>query len=489
MKDPFKFFFDKTETETHVPNRDLFFHAAGLAGQNMTYGFTNNWWFLFCNDILHIESKKVGTIQAVNKLWDAVNDPLIGSFVDKHRFKSGEKLRPYLLITPPFIGILSALMFMIFSANVTVSVVIMVVLYFLWDLFYSFQDTALWGILAVSSPYSEERSRVAQWISIGAGAGSALVGLFPLMKGENVLNALHMTPAGMYLVGGLIFGLGGEMISFMAYRQKERVRSESRKGDSLKDIFRGLFQNKVLLTISLARLLQQVTPALDWEHFFVSSVEYNVGSMHIDGGTAQFLYGLLIGIPGAFCMFAATKIAEKMGGMKKLLVVSQILSIGLRVICYFIGYQSIGQMAAVMVLMAVVSIPCNMMDIAHRSLTGDSIDYVEWKTGVRNEGISFSIQNFISKMQSSASALIKGFILDMLKYDDRLDKNKQNPVYLKWQWPIFMLGPVIGSVLYLIVISFVKDDKELKATVERELKERRAALAAGNAERMTLPKE
>ncbi len=477
MKNPVKFFFDKTETDTHIPNRDLLFHAAGLAGQNMTYGFTNNWWFLFCNDILHIDSKNVGMIQSVSKLWDAVNDPLIGSFVDKHRFKNGEKLRPYLLITPAFIGILSALMFMSFSSNAFVSLLIMLVLYFFWDLVYSFQDTALWGIMAVSSPHSEERARVAQWISIGAGAGSALVGIFPMLKGENVLNALNMTPAGMYLAGGIFFGLGGELISLMAYRQKERVRSESQKGDSLKDIFRGLFQNKVLLTISLARFLQQVTPVLDWEHFFVSSVEYNVGSMHIDGGTAQFLYGLLIGAPGALCMFAATKIAKKMGGMKKLLIISQILSIGLRVVCYFIGYQSIGQMAVVMVLMAVVSIPCNMMDIAHRSLTSDSIDYIEWKTGVRNEGISFSIQNFISKMQSSASSLIKGFILNALRYDSYVDKNKQNPVYLKWQWPIFMLGPVIGSVFYLITISFVKDDKDLKAKVEKELRERREALA------------
>lgn len=480
MKNPVKFFFDKTETDTHVPNIDLTFHAIGLAGQNMTYGFTNNWWFLFCNDILHVDPKQVGLIQSLSKLWDAVNDPLIGSFVDKHRFKNGEKMRPYLLLTPPFIGILSALMFMSFSTNAVTSLLIMLVLYFLWDLFYSFQDTALWGILAVSSPHSEERSRVAQWISIGAGAGSALVGIFPLMKGENVLNALNMTPAGMYLVGGIFFGLGGQLLSLMAYRQKERVRSEGQKGDSLKDIFHGLFQNKVLLLISLARFLQQATPVLDWEHFFLSSVEYNAGSMHIDGGTAQFLYGLLIGIPGALCMFVATKIAEKAGGMKKLLILSQILSIGLRVVCYFIGYQSLGQMAAVMVLMSVVSIPGNMMDIAHRSLTSDSIDYIEWKTGVRNEGISFSIQNFISKMQSSATSLIKGFILNALKYDSYVDKNKQNPVYLKWQWPIFMLGPVIGAINYLIVISFVKDDKELKAKVERELKERREALQTAN---------
>ena len=475
MKNPIAFLFDKTETETHVPNRDILCHAVGLAGQNMTYGYTNGWWFLFCNDILHISPKQVGLMQSISKCWDAVNDPLIGSLVDRHRFKSGEKLRPYLIITPPFIGIFSMLMFMRFTSDTTAALIIMFALYFFWDLTYSFQDTALWGILAVSSPHSQERSRVAQWISIGAGAGNALVGLFPMMKGENVLNALRMTPAGMYMLGGVIFGLGGELISMAAYKQKERISVPSQQGDSIKDIFYGLFQNRTLLLISLARFLQQVTPVLDWEHFFVSSVSYDTGKFSIDGGTAQFLYGLLTGIPGSACMFAAAKLADKIGGMKKLLVISQITAIVLRIAAYFVGFETLPKMIIVMLLISIVQIPANSMDIAHRSLTSDSIDYVEWKTGIRNEGISFSVQNFISKMQSSASSLIKGLILNALGYDSYTDKNKQNPVYMKWQWPIFMLGPVFGAVMYLIVISFIKDDREMRDRVEKELAERRAA--------------
>lgn len=480
LQNPIKFFFSKEAPEGCVPNRDLTAHAAGLAGQNMTYGFISNWWFTFCNDILGIAPEKVGWVTSVSRVWDAVNDPLIGSLVDRHRFKSGEKLRPYTLYTPPAIGILSALMFVAFPVKPALTLAIMMALYFFWDLTYSFQDVALWGMIAVSSPHSEERGRVAQWISIGAGAGSAIVGIFPNLLGDNMLNALHTTPKYMYLFGGIFFGLGGELISMLAYRQKERIRTGGDKADSVKDIFYGLSQNKVLLTISLARFLQQCTPVLDWIHFFESSVSYDVGGTHIDGGNAQFLYGLLVGIPGALCLFAATKIVKKIGGMKRLLIVSQILSIGIRIIAFFVGYQSIGRMICVMALMSVVQIPANMMDIAHRSLTSDSIDYVEWKTGVRNEGISFSVQNFISKMQAAVSALIKGYILKFLGYDASLKKYSQNPVYMKWQWPIFMLGPVFGAVLYLITISFVRDDRELKQTVERELKERRELRNAGN---------
>lgn len=483
LKNPFKFFFSKQAEEGCVPNIDLFAHSVGLCGQNMTYSFVSSWWFTFCIDILGVDPSKVGIITFISRLWDAVNDPVIGSLVDKFRFKSGEKLRPYTLITPPVIGILSLLMFVKFSFAPGIILALMMVLYFFWDLTYSFQDVALWGLISVCSPHSEERTRVAQWISIGAGAGAALVGLFPNMIGDNVLNALNTTPAAMYLVGGIIFGLGGELLSMSAHRQKERITAETEKADTLKDIFSGLMHNKVLLTISLARFLQQVTPVLDWVHFFESSVSYDIGSFHIDGGNAQFLFGLITGIPGTFCMFAATRIVDKVGGRKRLLVSSQIVAIIMRVISYFVGYKSIWQMAIVMVLYSVMQIPAMMMDICHRSLISDSIDYVEWKTGVRNEGISFSIQNFISKMQSAVTSYIKGAILSALKYDQKIDrKYNQNATYIKWQWPIFMLGPVVGALMYLIVISFVKDDKELKERVERELKERREQRAAQKAE-------
>ena len=477
MKNPIKFFFSKDAPEGYVPNRDLFAHAAGLAGQNMTYGYISTWWFTFCTDILKIPSERVGLITSISRVWDAVNDPLIGGLIDKHRFKSGEKLRPYTILTPPIIGVLSALMFVAYPTKAAVTIFIMMALYFFWDLSYSFQDVALWGMIAVSSPHSEERSRVAQWVSIGGGAGGAIVGIFPNLLGDNMLNALHTTPTMVYLFGGIVFGLGGEMISMLAHKQRERVVGDPQKGDGIKEIFGGLAQNKVLLTISLARFLQQVTPALDWIHFFESSVSYDIGNIHIDGGNAYFLYGLLVGIPGALCMFAATKIAKKVGGMKKLLIISQIMSIVIRFISFFVGYQTLGRMIVVMVLMSVVQIPASMMDIAHRSLTSDSIDYVEWKTGVRNEGISFSVQNFISKMQSAVSSIIKGYILKFLCYDATQKKYNQNATYMKWQWPIFMLGPVFGAVLYLITILFVDDNPERKEKIERELKERRLAEA------------
>ena len=463
------------EKQKYVKNGRLLSYAVGLGGQNLSYGFISQWLFYYLTSVVGVNSKIVGLMTSITRTWDSINDPIVGALVDRHRFRNGEKLRPYLLATPPIIGVLTALMFFKIGSNITASIIIIFACYLLWDLFYSFQDVALWGMVALSSPHSEERAKVSQWVSIGAGAGATLVMAFQILRSV-MSNSLGMDDFKIFAFFGLVFGLGGELISMFAHRMKEAV-DVPRSKESLFEAIFVLRHNKTLLLISAARFFKDAFGTmLPWAYFFESRESFNFGFATFDGGTSQVVYSVLMGIPGALSMFFAAKVSDKVGGMKRILIIAQTTAIVLRTICYFIGFDSLGSMYAVIALMAIVAIPTNMMDIAHRSLTSDSIDEVELKTGKRTEGISFSIQNFISKISSAANSLISGYILSWLKYDNTKKNYLQGSLYMKWQWPIFIAGPIIGEILYLIVISFVRDDPEARAQVEAQLLERRKAL-------------
>lgn len=93
------------------------------------------------------------------------------------------------------------------------------------------------------------------------------------------------------------------------------------------------------------------------------------------------------------------------------------------------------------------------------------------------------MQNFVSKLISAVPKFIQGYVLKFLGFDQNI-KHAANqtvinaqvaPLFLKYRWHLFILGPAIGSALYLIVILFLKDDKEHVAEVERLLKEKRAS--------------
>lgn len=456
-----------------VPNKRLFAYAAAIAGQNMNYQFINSWLFYFCNNILKIKAEYVGYITGISRIWDAVNDPLVGALIDRHTFKkTGEKLRPFLLLLPPIIGIMSLLMFVDMGLGGVGTVVFILACYLTWDVVYSMQDVSLWGMMSLSSPHSEERARVAQWTALGVTAGCAITGLFPMAR-DLMLNSFGMSDKKTFLIGAAVLGLGGQLVSLLGGFMKEQVKNEEAAKESLFEAIFVLRHNKTMMLISLARILEYVKLTVPWQYFFESQVFYKVGGMDIGGGTAQFIYSGLTGAPGTFAMFAATKIVNAVGGMKKILVLAQVSSIVLRIVSFFIGFKSIWSMLAVILIMGLQGIPANMMNIAHRSLMSDSIDYVEYTTGKRTEGITFSMQNFATKIGDALALLINGQILKIVKYDEKIAMTAQNAVFMKWQWPLFILGPAVGAVLYLIVIMFVKDDKEQQKMIEAELKKRR----------------
>lgn len=485
------FMFSREESETKVANDRLLSYAAGLTGQNMTYNFVSNRLFVYLNTILKIPSEKTGWITGVSTLWDAINDPLVGGLIDRRKHKPGMKMRPFLLWTPAIIGILVFLMFIDFGLPEAQTIAFVLVLYILFDVFYSLQDISIWGIAAMSSPDSVERRRVIQWISIAAGFGGTIASLFPTIKDLFVKSEI-MSEKHTYIFGAAIFGLGGMIIAMLAYRMKEKVEPDDaeEKSSILKDIM-DLRHNKTLIIVCLARTVQSISLALPWEYFFeTQGLAYKLGNTEISGGRAQVVYGFIMGIPGAFAMFFAVKLINKLGGNKKLLVFSEAITIVARLLAFFVGandrFLNIGSLAVVMLLLGTAQIFTNMKDIAHRSLLTNSIDEVELKTGKRTEGIVFSMQNFVSKLTGAIPKFIQGYFLKWLGFDANIKVasnqtviNAQTaPRFLKYRWHHFILGPAIGSVLYLIVILLLdNDDAEHMAEVEQALKEKRAAAA------------
>lgn len=477
------FFSKEASGEGNVPNRELFNFATGLTGQNIAYSFQSGWLNYFCVNLLHIDSRKVGSIFFASQFWDAVNDPVIGSFIDRHRFKSGEKLRPFLLYTPPIIGALTALMFLQVPFNSTGRLFYILLLYLIWDFIYSVEDVALWGLVAVASPNSDERGRVAQWVSIGAGAGGTIAGAFSFIR--DMLLGAGLEDRYIFMIFAVLFGLGGQLLAMRAHKVKERVRSApAKKGEeSLRETLSMLFKNKKLLIISIARFLGNTFPKVGAIYFFENCMSLKIGSIEIGGGMMNTVFPLLAGIPGAAAIFFANKIAIRIGGMKRLLIVAKVMETACRVLSFIIGlnggYNTPWKLVLILLLHAAMNIPCSMMDIGHRALTSDGIDELELKTGKRSEGVAFSTQNFVSKMNNGVTSLIEGFVLSALGYDSKLkDAGKpQSAKFLKWQWPLYVLSPAIGSLLYVIAISFLKDDRNMQAEISRQLIARREAQA------------
>lgn len=463
-----------------VPRKEGLWFAAGVAGQNISCGLVSGWFYYFCTDVAYYDMRVIAFVLTFARIWDAVNDPLMGVLIDRHRFKNGEKLRPWLKLTPFIVGICAILMFVkppLLTDHVFLQGAFILLIYLLYDMAFTVQDVSMRGMTAVMSPNSDERGRISQWGRIGASVGSWLPGLISVFV--SLGNRLEIPEKVIFAVLGITFGFGGMMLSMLSSKAKERVRSVPEKGAAgFRDNLGDLFKNRTVMMVLLGSILSGFSLGVPAVYFFKYKVSLEVFGFTIDGMTASFIFGLVSGLPGTLAMLVAPQFAKKVGGMKNILILSCLAAIVMRIICFFVGYEGY-RIAVVMLLMAVASIPAGLTGIAMTSLFGDSIDYMEWKTGRRAEAITFAAQTFASKIVGAINTGVLTGLLILLDYSAEAYNEglPLSPAFDKWVWPLYILGPIVGSVLNMIPLLFIHYPESLKQQVEADLKVRRAESA------------
>jgi len=468
------FFGREAARESGIPNRELSLYSLGVAA-HMHVVYMTSWLSFFCDTVLAIPPALVGWITGVSRLWDGVNDPLVGAVMDRRRFQSGEKLRPYFKYTAPVIGIFSTLMFVDFRLqSKTAAMIVILIFYLIFDTAMSFQETAIWGLTAMMSTHSEERGRAVQWGKVGVAIGGTIPSLF-----MPILGFRDRLPFGMntlFLLFALVLCLASSMGALLSGAAQERVPNPP--VDKEESIFSNLWvikDNYILLLLGLSSILGAFAPSMP-DIYVYQDVTYRVLGQNIPGETAKMLIDALISVPGTFGLLMATKFAKKIGGMKNVMVASSAAAILTRTANYFIGYRSFWRFALIHAINVFAAVPGMMSGIAITALWGDSIDYMEWKSGKRTEGIAFSLQNFLGKAAGGIQTVIRGQLLKWLLYDGLLAQQKipQNAAFLKWVWPLNQLGPALGAVIALIPVLCIRYPEAMKRQVEAELAMRRA---------------
>lgn len=459
----------------------------GLAGQNIVYCFIGASFFqYFLTDIAAFPASVVGVLIILMKFWDGINDPIIGSIVDRHRFKNGEKLRPLLKYTPVPVGVFTVLMFIVFSTSenlLWLRVGYFVIMYLCWDITYTLQDVAIWGMTAVVSPDSEERDK---FVQISRTVGSVFYGIFSAvvpMAMEMVAKKSGNSLALMTVLFVSIFGLGGALLSSKCYAAQERVRivAPEAQQESILECFKLLFQNKMLLLVTLSNLFGALAFGNNLITYFFKyklptgflSENSLIGALGL-----TTIYSALTYAPSFIGMIFADKLKKLFKGYRNLLIFIQICTIIGRTAAYLIGFEGKNFLIGILII-SICSIPSGASGIAQTSIFCDSVDYMEWKTGKRTEGVTFSTQTFFTKISSGLTQGLATFALSILGYKavadtpDAVYLGTQTAAFENWIWPLVMLTPAIAALLYIIPLLFIKYTPEQKAQVEKELQERR----------------
>jgi sugar (glycoside-pentoside-hexuronide) transporter len=479
------------------PKEAIAYSIAGF-GQNFICTIIGSYLTVFMTDALLFGSADVmvgGVSGAMavaflmlgTRIYDACNDPIMGSIVDRTRTKWG-KCRPYLKWMPIPIAVMTILCFCPFLQPKTVTTfVIISVVYVIWSMVYTVVDVPYWGLSTCMTNNTTIRGNVltvARLLST-LGAGIVTVGV-PIItsavtnkyKGTDgavlpqFIDANANTLKWTYFICALVFtGIAIPMFYYGFRNTKERFTS-TETPPSLGHNLKLLFKNRELLLVVLsgilggARMVYTYTGGL----YFAKYVLKEEG-----------LYSLitLLVVPGGAVASILVPWMTKKFTKKWAYIGVHVLGAVVMFAMYFIGYDANWKLVLCAIGLVLLGIPQGVNNIVTYAMIGDTVEYLEWKTGERAEGICFAMQTFINKIGMAIGAFIGVFSYSWAG----INPTAADGVYITAQgeqtlWNLLVLSGALSMVGTIIPMLFYRLTEKRQRELVKEIEERKAKKAA-----------
>ena len=235
-------------------NHNRYAFGLGTIGRDMLYTMVSMYLLFFLTDILNLPDSVMWWVTGaltVLRIFDAINDPIMGFLVDNTHSRYG-KFKPWIVIGGIIGEILTILLFFDFGLTGAGYVAMLILIYLLWDLTYGANDIAYWSMLPSLSLDQKEREKIGSFARICANIGlfSVVVGILP------VTNALGGDKRAWQITITAIVIITWAFLCFTVFGVKEdksiHLKQES---TSLKEMFRVLFKNDQLLFTAISMAL------------------------------------------------------------------------------------------------------------------------------------------------------------------------------------------------------------------------------------------
>ncbi len=412
---------------------------------------------IFYTDVVGMDAAAVGTLFLITKIFDALNDPLIGYLIDQRPRTKFGKFRKVLLAG----SVICALNYMLIwygPALVPTSLKLFVayISYFLLGITFSVMDISLNSMIPVMTDDAKERSALSSIKGVGYMAGSMIISIgVPL-----VINAYADKRTAYFILVGIasaaiaVFSVGG------ALGVNERVGASENQKYSVKQMFGFLTLEPVLITF-LSQLLFSIGGAIGGttEIYYMIYVMEDVTLL-----TKASLFKL-IGMTGAVLL--NTYLVRIVG--KRIVYSSGILLISAALFLRLLDVHSVPLIYVSFILSGLGS---SLVMVLMYGIQADNIDYVEYRGGMRAEGAISSLQSLVAKLGHALGGTIPAYILASTGYVANAEQTQSTIHGIIFSVTIVPAVIQIVSAL-LFLLRYRLDSKELEKA-QHSLRRRRA---------------
>ena len=426
--------------------RDCMAYAAGDLGCNMSFALKGTM-AIFWTQFMKLDLW-YALLLIVVQVWDAINDPLIGSIIDadKHKYKRNKFLQ-YIFVGSIGLIIGGACCFLPFpNAPVWAKFIIFIAGYVVWDAFYTVANVPYGSLLSLISSDVKDRAALSAWRSIGSIFGNMVpMVILPFIiydKDNNLIGE-------RVFIAALIMGVLG-FICFQFMIKNTEIREEQNielKEDAPKfnvfKAFGNFVKNRPAVGATVAAMgmfigMQGATTAVTviFQSYFKN--------VQISGVVQLFAMIPII----CFTPLARNMVAKF--GKKELATFGSIVSIVAGLGLFIVIPNNTGlDLIIYIICQLFFSLGLGIYSTVSWAMMGDAIDYNEWKFGTREEGTVYSLHSFFRKLAQGIGPSLVLIIMVAFGYVGADEGNQA------WQVAVNMRYIVAATFMFSAILQFI----------------------------------
>ena len=490
------------DTKRTYTGKELGGYLVGMFGQNLIYNIVATGLYFYFQNVICLPAMALGWIMTIARIWDAINDPMMGTIVDKTKTKWG-KCRPYLIIFPGIIGVVTILTFLngnYANATTTTQKVLIVawagISYIAWGMCFTVCDIPLWGITSLMTEDENDRGKILGLARMVAGVGG--IGVLVVQVAQALSGAFNGNMQKAFIVTVIIMTvIASVLFEFAGICTRERVE-KSERTYTFKENFQIMFRNKPFRQILISGILRSPIQLLMIVAMTLVTYYYANGNImnilntdpagKITGINIKVLIGLGAVAAGLFIgQFVAMGITPVLIKKieKKTLYNFYSLAGAIPFALIFVFYKvsggdltTVGWSIVIGVCMLFASASFGGINVLQSIMIADCVDYEEYHNGVRTDGVFFSGQSFITKLSAGLATIISSVVYSIVGYSganvDKLNKAIEKGAsfitydggsgvgkYAAAMFFLISIPPAIGMALSALpTLKYAMSDKE-----------------------------
>jgi glycoside/pentoside/hexuronide:cation symporter, GPH family len=430
-------------------------------------------WFFFLTSVVGLDARLAGSIFLVGRIWDAINDPLIGMLSDRVRTRWGRR-RPFLLFGAIPFGISFVLLFLVPPWQPGGLVLYYIAAFLLFDSLYTIINVPYSALMPELTRDYDERSSLSGWrVAVSILAALVTGGLFKYLAEEVFAGWMGGDVAGLragYALSAALWGLTIAVpyfVVFREFREEEKPPVTTRLHPWL--TFRQVFSNRPFRLAALIYLLTFTTVDI----VLVVFIRFLIDYVQVDPGFDNVLLATVLGL-ALLTMPLTVTMMRRLGKRHAYMVSMGFLAVVLAIM----SQVPPGGQTQVLIAGVFAGLGYGAANSLPWAIVADVIETDELQTGQRREGVYYGYLVFFRKLAAAVSVFLVGHILDAAGYVSSVTGSAfiaQPPsALLAMRYFVGFVPPVMLLLAIIVAWRFPLDRASYNA-IRRQLSEREQA--------------